>query len=145
MVIQLGALATTETAHQTHSHGTPKGSWLCLEHQADHTAPQPEMHDSLEDIWDSYDDGHEIERLCIDIPIGLPTGPNERAVDKRCRSHLDRTSTVFRVPVRDALVPRMGRGGFEPRSDVLAPLRATSLVRIRRNHTLRHTPRFARR
>lgn len=79
------------------------GCWLCLEDRPKHTAPQPATYDSIEKIWEAYDQGHEIERLCIDIPIGLPTGPNERAVDKQCRSFLDRTSTVFRVPVREAL------------------------------------------
>ncbi|MCQ4334805.1 DUF429 domain-containing protein [Natronomonas sp. F2-12] len=79
------------------------GTWLCLEHRPHQTAPHPETYDTIRDLWDAYDDGHDIDRLCIDIPIGLPTGPNERAVDKECRSHLDRTSTVFRVPVRQAL------------------------------------------
>lgn len=77
--------------------------WLCLEHQPNSTAPHPETYDSIKDVWDAYDDGRDISRLCIDIPIGLPTGSKERAVDKQCRSHLDRTSTVFRVPVREAL------------------------------------------
>lgn len=79
------------------------GTWLCLEHQPHQTAPHPETYTTIRDLWDAYDDGHDIARLCIDIPIGLPTGPNERGVDKECRAHLDRTSTVFRVPVREAL------------------------------------------
>ena len=79
------------------------GRWLCLEDRPSHTAPRPETYDSIIELWEAYDDGQEIDRLCIDIPIGLPTGPHERAVDKQCRSHLDRTSTVFRVPVREAL------------------------------------------
>jgi predicted RNase H-like nuclease len=77
--------------------------WLCLEHRPDSAAPHPETYDSIKDVWEAYDNGHDISRLCIDIPIGVPTGPDERAVDKHCRSHLDRTSTVFRVPVREAL------------------------------------------
>lgn len=79
------------------------GRWLCLEYQPSYTAPRPETYDSVEELWEAYDDGHDIDRLCIDIPIGLPTGPHERGVDKQCRSHLSRKSTVFRVPVREAL------------------------------------------
>lgn len=79
--------------------------WLCLEHRPNSAAPHPATYNSIKDVWDAYDDGRDISRLCIDIPIGLPTGPNERAVDKECRSHLDNTSTVFRVPVREALEP----------------------------------------
>lgn len=56
----------------------------------------------MEELWAEYD-RTDINRLCIDIPIGLPTGSEERSVDKQCRSYLDRTSTVFRVPVREAL------------------------------------------
>ena len=77
--------------------------WLCLEHRPNSAAPHPETYDSIKDVWEDYDDGHDIDRLCIDIPIGLPTGPDERAVDKQCRSHLARKSTVFRVPIREAL------------------------------------------
>ena len=77
--------------------------WLSLEYCSHDTALRPETYESLEDLWEDYDHGAEIHRLCIDIPIGLPTGPNERAVDKECRAHLDRKSTVFRVPIREAL------------------------------------------
>lgn len=79
------------------------GQWLCLAHQDEDSVPTPATYTSLDKLWSDYDDGADITRLCIDIPIGLPTGPAERPVDKRCRSYLDRTSTVFRVPVRDAL------------------------------------------
>jgi predicted RNase H-like nuclease len=79
------------------------GHWLCLEHRPHQTAPHPETYETIAELWEAYDDGHDISRLCIDIPIGLPSGPDERAVDKQCRSHLTRTSTVFRVPVREAL------------------------------------------
>ena len=79
------------------------GNWLCFEHRPHQTAPHPETYETIRELWESYDEGHDISRVCIDIPIGLPTGPNERGVDKQCRSHLDRTSTVFRVPVRQAL------------------------------------------
>ena len=77
--------------------------WLCFEHRSNDTAPHPEPYKSLGDLWSDYDYGDEIDRLCIDIPIGLPSGPDERPVDKQCRSYLDRTSTVFRVPIREAL------------------------------------------
>lgn len=77
--------------------------WLCLEHRPDSAVPHPETYESITELWEAYDDGHDIDRLCIDIPIGLPFGPNERAVDKQCRSHLTRKSTVFRVPIREAL------------------------------------------
>ena len=77
--------------------------WLCLEHQPNSAAPHPATYNSIKDVWEAYDDGHNISRLCIDIPIGLPTGPDERAVDKQCRSYLARKSTVFRVPIREAL------------------------------------------
>lgn len=79
------------------------GRWLCLAYEEPDSVPTPATYESLADLWNEYDGGAEITRLCIDIPIGLPTGPAERAVDKRCRSYLDRTSTVFRVPVREAL------------------------------------------
>ncbi|SEH53770.1 hypothetical protein SAMN05192561_10596 [Halopenitus malekzadehii] len=55
--------------------------WLCLEHRPNSAAPHPATYDSIKDVWEDYDDGHDIDRLCIDIPIRLPTGPNERAVD----------------------------------------------------------------
>lgn len=78
-------------------------SWLCLEQQSQGVTPTPKLYESIRDLWADYDDGTDIDRLCIDIPIGLPTGPDERAVDKACRSQLARKSTVFRVPVKDAL------------------------------------------
>jgi predicted RNase H-like nuclease len=79
------------------------GRWLCLAHGERDSVPAPDTYESLADLWKAYDEGADITRLCIDIPICLPTGPAERAVDKRCPSYLDRTSTVFRVPVREAL------------------------------------------
>ena len=77
--------------------------WLCLEYRSNDAAPDPETYESIADLWADYHDGDDIDRLCIDIPIGLPTGPDERTVDKQCRSYLDRKSTVFRVPIREAL------------------------------------------
>jgi len=77
--------------------------WLCLEHESQGGLQNVEDYPSLAELWTDYDDGAAIDRLCIDIPIGLPTGPEERAVDKACRTHLDRKSSVFRVPVREAL------------------------------------------
>lgn len=77
--------------------------WLSIEYGSHDTAPYPDPYESLGDLWADYDYGGKIDRLCIDIPIGLPTGPDERAVDKQCRSNLARTSSVFRVPLREAL------------------------------------------
>lgn len=65
------------------------GRWLCLAHQERDPVPTPVTYESLADLWKDYDEGADITRLCIDIPIGLPTGPAERTVDKHCRSHLD--------------------------------------------------------
>lgn len=79
------------------------GQWLCFAQHERGTVPTANTFESIAAIWQRYNGGRDISRLCIDIPIGIPTGPNERTVDRRCRSYLDRHSSVFRVPVREAL------------------------------------------
>jgi len=79
------------------------GQWLCFAQREQERVPIPGTYESIADLWTEYNNGMDVTRLCIDIPIGLPTGPEERAVDRRCRSYLDRYSSVFRVPVRAAL------------------------------------------
>lgn len=55
-------------------------------------------------LWKQFDDGHTLERVCIDVPIGLPSGPAERECDKQARTIIgDRYRSVFRVPVRQAV------------------------------------------
>lgn len=47
----------------------------------------------------------ESDRIFVDIPIGLPDGPDERECDLAARRELGkpRSSSVFRVPVREVL------------------------------------------
>lgn len=79
------------------------GQWLCFAQREQERVLIPGTYGSITDLWTEYNNGTDITRLCIDIPIGLPTGPEERAVDRQCRSYLDRYSSDFRVPVRAAL------------------------------------------
>jgi predicted RNase H-like nuclease len=53
-------------------------------------------------LVDSY---HGASLILVDIPIGLPDGPDERACDRSARKYLGkpRSSSVFPVPCRDAL------------------------------------------
>lgn len=46
---------------------------------------------------------NEVDRIFVDIPIGLPSGPKERMCDQAARSKLGRPrgSSVFRAPVRE--------------------------------------------
>ena len=50
----------------------------------------------------------EGDRILVDIPIGLPDGPDERKCDQEGRKLLGppRASSVFRVPVRDVLAAK---------------------------------------
>ena len=47
----------------------------------------------------------DADRIFVDIPIGLPSGPEERQCDKKAREMLGapRASSVFRAPVRAVL------------------------------------------
>ena len=47
----------------------------------------------------------DTDRIFVDIPIGLPSGPEERQCDKKARQMLGapRASSVFRAPVRAVL------------------------------------------
>lgn len=47
---------------------------------------------------------HEAKLILVDIPIGLPDGPDEREADRRARKRLGpRRSSVFRTPTRQTV------------------------------------------
>ncbi len=60
------------------------------------------VYPDLKTFWD--DKGQAVSSVLIDIPIGYPSGPDERNCDRAARAALGRrASSIFRVPCREAL------------------------------------------
>ena len=83
------------TAHGV--DGCP-GGWFVVSLSPD-GPPKWRLVQSLGNLVDVVADR---DRIFVDIPIGLPHGPDERACDKKARQVLGRprASSVFRAPVR---------------------------------------------
>lgn len=76
------------------------GRYLAIVFRDEHYA-EARSFGTIDALWEEYD---EIERLCIDVPIGLPEGAEGRDVDRLARKHVGkRNNSVFPVPVRDAV------------------------------------------
>lgn len=78
------------------------GGWLAAVFEGGAFA-EAALHGEAGELWSAY--GERAERICVDAPIGLPTdGPEERECDRLAREAVGpRASSVFRVPVREAI------------------------------------------
>ena len=78
-----------------------KGGWFCIGFD-EHGKYGFGVFCEFEELLDAVPDA---ELVLVDIPIGLPEGPDERECDPLVRRMLGqpRSSSVFRVPVRHAV------------------------------------------
>ena len=78
-----------------------KGGWFCIGFDDDGDYGVG-VAATFSDLLDAVPDA---ELVLVDIPIGLPEGPDERECDPLVRRMLGqpRSSSVFRVPVRHAV------------------------------------------
>ncbi|VTT85930.1 hypothetical protein DM2_1968 [Halorubrum sp. DM2] len=76
------------------------GAWIAVVFDGE-DEPQCRLEADLETLWN---DG--VDRILVDVPIGLPDGPetlaNRETVDSAARSAAERPSSVFPVPSRGA-------------------------------------------
>lgn len=78
--------------------GCKKG-WLMIKHQQDKYS-----YAVYENIFDLSNDNPDLERVFIDIPIGLSSKGFMRTIDSSIRKELPgRSSTIFNPPCREAL------------------------------------------
>lgn len=78
------------------------GGWLVAVFEGEMFAGAA-LHSEAGELWSGY--GERAECICVDAPIGLPTdGREERDCDRLAREVVGpRSSSVFRVPVREAI------------------------------------------
>lgn len=78
------------------------GQWLAAAFEGEAFAGA-RLYGEAGELWSAY--AERAERICVDAPIGLPSGgEEERACDRLAREAVGpRARSVFRVPVREAV------------------------------------------